>query len=94
MLLKQKYKNLQILIYLIIHRFSDFHVNELDLDGNEVVLNDLKVPPTPDLVLETTSDDLIDLSDSNLKDIQEMLGEESSKKFVEVIDPLFVVHIL
>ncbi|XP_055531498.1 pseudouridylate synthase 7 homolog [Wyeomyia smithii] len=35
-------------------RFSDFHVNEIDIDGNEAVLTDMNIPDTPKEELQDT----------------------------------------
>jgi hypothetical protein len=70
-------------------RFSDFHVNEIDIDGNLIEFTDRKLP-----VLESTTDTEhptsenleLEMRDENMMRIQKMLEEDSQETSVEVIE--------
>jgi hypothetical protein len=67
-------------------RFSDFHVNEIDIDGNLIEFTDRKLP-----VLESTTETEptnleLEMTDENMMRIQKMLEEESQETSVEVIE--------
>lgn len=57
-------------------RYSDFHVNELDLEGNQAVLDDFTLPE----LLEGTEAD-----DGNL-DLKEFINEEQIQNIQELLD--------
>lgn len=56
-------------------RYSDFHVNELDLEGNQAVLDSFALPEAPE---EATEE--VDL------DLKEFINEDQIKKIQDLVD--------
>lgn len=66
-------------------RYSDFHVNEIDLDGNEAVLTDMKLPDVPKEDFSNCEEELVKLiTKEKLDDIREIA--ECSKKTDKVVE--------
>ncbi|CAG9799829.1 unnamed protein product [Chironomus riparius] len=71
-------------------RFSDFHVNEIDLDGKEATLTDFAVPQLSDF--EVPTDNTVNikefLDDEKAKEIEELINNEDYHKsvLIEVTD--------
>lgn len=59
-------------------RYSDFHVNELDRDGIEAVLNDFAIPEPPE-------EPVVD-PEADRKDLKEFVNEEQMKEIQELAD--------
>jgi tRNA pseudouridine13 synthase len=58
-------------------RYSDFHVNEIDLEGNEAVLSDFTLPELPEEVVD---------SKNYKEDLKEFIDDEQIVKIQEMID--------
>lgn len=64
---------------LIHFRYSDFHVNEVDLEGNEAVLSDFSMPEFKED--ESGDDGKLEkfITEEQLQSIQELVGENPNK---------------
>jgi hypothetical protein len=66
-------------------RFSDFHVNEIDVDGNLVELTNRKLPVLETATESAAATENLELAmDENMKKIQNMLDDENQQTTVEV----------
>lgn len=66
-------------------RFSDFHVNEIDLDGKEAVLTDVSIPQPPKDA-EYTEEELVQLITKDKVDEIRKVAESKEKGVVVEID--------
>jgi tRNA pseudouridine13 synthase len=78
---------------VILFRYSDFHVNEIDKEGNEAILTDFKLPEAPEDVVEPEVDYSAELkefaSEEELKKIQELAdnkGDPASNVEIDVTE--------
>lgn len=66
-------------------RFSDFHVNEIDLDGKEAVLTDVSIPQPPKDT-EYTEEELVQLITKDKVDEIRKVAESQEKGVIVEID--------
>lgn len=66
-------------------RFSDFHVNEIDLDGKEAVLTDVSIPQPPKDA-EYTEEELVQLITKDKVDEIRKVAESQEKGVIVEID--------
>ncbi|XP_049794111.1 uncharacterized protein LOC126203787 [Schistocerca nitens] len=64
---------------IIKQRYSDFHVNEIDCDGNVVTLTTLEAPEAPVAAAAETKEDIDDY-------LKTTLSEEQYKTLMEIVD--------
>lgn len=67
-------------------KFSDFHVNEIDLDGNEAVLTDLTIPEVPREDVTYSEEELVQLITKDKVDQIRKVAESKEKGDVVEID--------
>lgn len=70
-------------------RYSDFHVNEIDTDGNEAVLSDFSMPEVPDEAVDPEVNYEVELkeflSDAQTQEIKELIdGKVDSTKLLAI----------
>lgn len=67
-------------------KFSDFHVNEIDLDGNEAVLTDLSIPEVPREDVTYSEEELVQLITKDKVDQIRKVAESKEKGEIVEID--------
>ncbi|KAH3668172.1 hypothetical protein OGAPHI_001926 [Ogataea philodendri] len=69
---------------LLKQRYTDFLVNEIDLDGNVVHLNDLGFPEQEEKQSESEKKGVFEISDEQRSELEEIIGKSDVDKVLQI----------